>query len=243
MKKTESERSQQSAVLRRVKRKKGPSKKYFTKENEDAIVEYISEQDQKKRDHLFDSLIYPVFCEIINNIVNVYKFNYLPNLEDRKMECVRLLAEKIHYFDPTLGFKAFSYFSVITKHWWLNEAKKYKKTSSEEEVFEEHFSIFETQEEGAEDRLIRVETWEEDVRVRLLALSELVRRDTNLHLVVREIIDFFDVYQSIAISSYTRKAFVNHVSERTSLSKQQVLNSLYRIKKCMKQEPDESAVE
>lgn len=236
MTKTASERSQQSDILRRVKRKKGPSKKYFTKENEDAIVAYISEPLQTKRDALFNSLIYPVFCEIINNIVNVYKFNYLPNLDDRKMECVRLLAEKIHYFDPTLGFKAFSYFSVITKHWWLNEAKKYKKTSAEEEVFEEHFSIFETQEEGAEDLLMRMESWDEEVRVRLLALHDLVRKDTNLHLVVREIVEFFNVYQDIAVSSYTRKAFVNYVSERTGLSKQQCLNSLYRLKKMQKEE-------
>ena len=238
MVKTESERSQQSARLRRVKRKKGPSKKYFTKDNEDAIVAYIGEKSQVRRDILFNTMIYPVFCEIINNIVNVYKFNYLPNLEDRKMECVRLLAEKIHYFDPNLG-KAFSYFSVIVKHWWLNEAKKYKKTSSEEEVFEEQISVMETQEEGAEDLLIRVESWQEDVRIRLLALHDLVRRDTNLHLVVKEIVDFFDVYQDIAVSSYTRKAFVTYVSERSGLNKQQVLNSLYRLRKLQKDESSE----
>jgi sulfur relay (sulfurtransferase) DsrC/TusE family protein len=238
MKKTALEPSQQSERLRQVKRRKGSTKKYFTKENEDAIVEFIQETCSRKRDRLFDTLIYPVFCEIINNIVNVYKFNYLPNLEDRKVECVRLLAEKIHYFDPTLGFKAFSYFSVITKHWWLNEAKKFKKTSSEEEVFEEDFVEIETCEEGTEEYLIRMEDWDEDIRIRLLILSELVRKDTNLSLVVDEIIHFFSVYKDIAISSYTRKAFVDHVSEKTGLSKQQVLNSLYRLKKMQKDDLD-----
>lgn len=188
---------------------------------------------QHARDQLFRTLIYPVFVEIINNIVNVYKFNYLPNIEDRKTECVRLLSEKIHYFDPDLGFKAFSYFSVITKHWWLNEAKKYKQSSNQEEEFEEFF-VLDDSELGAEEELIRQEDWDDGLQKRLDALHCIARKETNLNAVVQEIIEFIGTYQNFAISSYTRKAFVDHVSERTGLTKQQVLNSLYRLKKTQK---------
>lgn len=231
MKMTPQERLQKSERLRQVKRKVGSTKKYFTKENEEAIKTYILSSSFEERERLFSCYIYPVFLEIINNIVNVYKFNYLPNLDDRKMECVRLLSEKIGYFDPNLGFKAFSYFSVITKNWWLNEAKKFKKEAEDLKRFEEdfvfeHSGVYETEKE-----LIRMEEWGDEVSLRVNTLLIGLRENTNLYKVAKEVINLLETYQKMSISSYNRKAVVQHISYKTGLHKQQVMNSLYRLKK------------
>ena len=111
---------------RRRRRRKGSSEKkhYFTKVHEQAIVDYINSEDREQREKLYVSLIQPAFNELVDKIVYTYKFTSLPNIEDLRNECKVWLATILNKFDPAKGSKAFSYFSVITKNWFIHEVKK-----------------------------------------------------------------------------------------------------------------------
>ena len=105
-----------------MKRKKG--RIYFTKDHELAILDYIASEDPKVRNQIYRDIIRPVFVEMISKIVFTYKFTNLPNIVSLKDECEMHLVTILSNFDPAKGSKAFSYFSVITKNWFIAKVKK-----------------------------------------------------------------------------------------------------------------------
>lgn len=104
--------------------KSGKSNVYFTKDHENAIIEYCSPECLSKRKQvLYQQFIDPSFNEMINKMVFTFRFSNLPNIIELKEECKAWLVSILGKFDPTRGFKAFSYFSVITKNWFIHKTK------------------------------------------------------------------------------------------------------------------------
>ena len=106
------------------KRRKRTKNNYFTKVHEDAIVKYANSTDRKERAKLYESLIQPAFDEMVNKIIFTYKFNTLPNIDPLREDCKIWLTTILEKYDPNKGSKAFSYFSVITKNWFIHQVKK-----------------------------------------------------------------------------------------------------------------------
>ncbi len=97
---------------------------YFTKLHEEAILKYAVSTDRHEKSVLYETLIQPAFNEMVDKIVFTYKFTSLPNIEDLKDECKIWLTTILDKFDVSKGSKAFSYFSVITKNWFIHKVKK-----------------------------------------------------------------------------------------------------------------------
>ena len=109
---------------RRRTRKKND---YFTKVHEEAIVTYALSSCIKEKSSLYISLIQPAFNEMVNKIIFTYKFNNLPNIESLSDDCKIWLTTILDKYDPNKGSKAFSYFSVVTKNWFIHKVKKNSK--------------------------------------------------------------------------------------------------------------------
>ena len=97
---------------------------YFTQVHEDAIVQYANTDDIKIRTELYIEYIEPAFNEMVDKIIYTYKFTSLPNIDVLKDECKIWLTTILDKYDPNKGSKAFSYFSVITKNWFIHKVKK-----------------------------------------------------------------------------------------------------------------------
>lgn len=110
---------------------------YFGYEHEVAIIKYGASRNRQEREELYRDIIEPVFEQMINKIVFTYKFNLLPNVEDLKMECKGWLTTILDKFDPAKGSKAFSYFSVIIKNWFIHKVKKNNDKIKRESYFED----------------------------------------------------------------------------------------------------------
>ena len=115
------------------KRKRGrkrTKKRYFTEDTDLAIQQYLTSTNQKERDHIFASRIYYPFYKLAENLIHTFKFYYteVDNLEDLKHEVVCFFLEKLDYFKPEKGTKAFSYFSIVGKNYLiLYNNNNYKK--------------------------------------------------------------------------------------------------------------------
>ena len=109
------------------KRKKRTKRLYFTQVHEDAILEYVKTDSIKVRTELYVKYLGPAFSEMVDKIVFTYKFNTLPNIDYLKDDCKIWLTTILDKFDPEKGSKAFSYFSVITKNWFIYKVKKNSK--------------------------------------------------------------------------------------------------------------------
>lgn len=118
--------------MKMMKKKKSTKTHYFTKETENAILDYCSTEDQYIRTQLYIQHIQPAFEELVNKIVYTYKFTSLENIESLKDECKIWLTTILGKFDASKGTKAFSYFSVVTKNWFTHKAKKQTQKNKRE---------------------------------------------------------------------------------------------------------------
>ena len=67
---------------KRRRGRKSSGRHYFTQVHEDAIIEYNSITDRKRREELYVTLIQPAMNELVDKIVYTYKFTTLPNIAD-----------------------------------------------------------------------------------------------------------------------------------------------------------------
>ena len=100
-------------------RKKNPDNNYFNQSVEDAVCVYLNSDNQREKERAF-KLIYPALCKIAEVWHNKLKVSYHDTDSiDMQMDCVAHIVEKMHMFQCGKGTKAFSYFTVIAKFYYM----------------------------------------------------------------------------------------------------------------------------
>ena len=101
--------------------RKRTKKQYFTPDTDLAIKEYLATSNQDERDTIFKDRIWYPFYKLAENLIHTFKFYYteVDDLEDLKHEVICFLLEKLDYFKPEKGSKAFSYFSIVGKNYLI----------------------------------------------------------------------------------------------------------------------------
>ena len=201
---------------------------YFTKKHENAILEYASILDNNRKTILYIKYIQPAFSEMVEKIVYTYKFNILPNIDDLKSECKTWLTTILDKYDVSRGSKAFSYFSVITKNWFIH---KVKKNNNKKEIYIE--DIKDTQQE---EDLVYEESYftnREKEEFWFALESEMhgwfdKRLKENEIKVYKAIILLFKESESIEI--FNKKAIYLYMREITGLNTKQVVNNLKKFR-------------
>lgn len=208
--------------------KKPNKNEYFTKKHEEAILEYASILDNNRKTILYSKYIQPAFNEMVEKIVYTYKFNTLPNIDDLKSECKTWLTTILDKYDVSRGSKAFSYFSVITKNWFIHKVKKnnnkkevyiedIKDTSQEEElVYEEAYFVNREKEEFWLALETEMHNWFDK------------RLKDNEIKVYKAIILLFKESENIEI--FNKKAIYLYMREITGLNTKQVVNNLKKFR-------------
>jgi len=121
---------EEKRAYQKAKRKRGRPKKryYFTDDTQNAIIAYNNEESDRLRNKVFNEFIYKAFLKLSENIIHTFKlYHFQCTATQLKHEVVSFLLEKMHKFTPEKG-KAFSYFSIVAKHYLIiNNNKNYKK--------------------------------------------------------------------------------------------------------------------
>ena len=110
--------------------RKRTKKRYFTEDTDLAIKQYLASSNQEERDNIFKTRIHYPFYKLAENLIHTFKFYYteVDDLEDLKHEVCCFFLEKLDYFKPEKGTKAFSYFSIVGKNYLiLYNNNNYKK--------------------------------------------------------------------------------------------------------------------
>ena len=212
--------------LRRSKK----NNNYFTKVHENAILNYIDCEDRNERNIIYRDVIRPVFIEMINKIVFTYKFTNLPNIENLKNECEIHLITILSNFDSTKGSKAFSYFSVITKNWFIAKVKKtaiqLKREAGYDEISKrvemDYLTVYNKYDVDREKKEFMEHLWSEIEKWDKQNLKDNERK------VLEAIKILFSEAESIEI--FNKKAIYLYIREITSLNTKQVLNNLNKFR-------------
>ena len=214
-------------------KKRAPRKKnnYFTKVHENAIIQYATTNDRLIRTDLYISYIEPAFDEMVDKIVYTYKFNTLPNIDYLKDDCKLWLITILDKYDPNRKSKAFSYFSVITKNWFIHKVKQNSKklkrdvqyedlggeTDLKELIVENSYESDREQKEFWLHLFTEMKQWEK------IKLKDNERKVLDAIKILFESIDQIEIFNKKAIYLYMR--------EITGLNTKQIVNNLNRIRK------------
>jgi DNA-directed RNA polymerase specialized sigma24 family protein len=142
-------------VLRKRKQKK--NKNYFTQDTEDAIIKFVSSEDQDERNKIYREQIHYAFTKLTENLIHTYKYYYTDNhsVEELQHNAIIFLLERLKKFQPGKG-KAYSYFGTIAKRYFIfNNAQNYKKLQT-------HSNIEEINDENELDDNLVVNQFEEN---------------------------------------------------------------------------------
>tara|TARA_R110000824_G_scaffold204144_6_gene388821 strand:- start:215 stop:859 length:645 start_codon:yes stop_codon:yes gene_type:complete len=199
--------------------------------HENAIVSYALTDDKIIRTDLYITLIGPALDELVDKIVYTYKFNNLPNIDYLKDDCKIWLMTILDKYDPEKKSKAFSYFSVITKNWFIHKVKQNSKKLKRDLQYESITSEVES------DQLVELNRYEIDRETfefwqhlfREMESWEKMKLKDNEKKVLEAIKILFNSIDEIEI--FNKKAIYLYMREITGLNTKQIVNNLNRIRK------------
>ena len=208
---------------------------YFTKVHEDAIIQYSIVETVHERTVLYEKFIQPAFNELVDKIVYTYKFTNLPNIDSLREECKIWLTTILDKYDPNKGSKAFSYFSVITKNWFIHKVKKNalraKREISLDVVAKELERKYISDNISVNDEREKREFWEfllkeiNDWQFEAEQNNNLSTNDMRVLKAIRVLLE-----NSQDISILNKKAIYLYLREITSLNTKQIATSLKKFR-------------
>jgi len=213
------------------KRRARKKNHYFTQDHEDAIIKYSNTKCTRERTELYVKWIQPAFNEMVDKIVFTYKFTNLPNCDSLRDECKIWLMTILDKYDPSKGSKAFSYFSVITKNWFIHKVKRQQKRNRREVDYENISKKFEeeylsTDESYLTDRE-RDEFWSSFYNeLKSWDSSTMKENDLKVYQAINILFESKD-----DIDIFNKKAIYLYLREITGLNTKQIVNSLKKFRK------------
>ena len=214
----------------KIRRSKKKANHYFTKDHENAIIEYCNTNCSRRKTEIYVTMLQPAFSEMVDKIVFTYKFTTLPNIDSLREECKIWLMTILDKFKPEKGHKAFSYFSVITKNWFIHKVKKQQRKNRREVDFDNVSKSYEeeylsTDQSWLTDK-IQEEFWNSFYEsMKTWNIEELRENDERVY---RAIIVLFESKDDIEI--FNKKAIYLYLREITGLNTKQVVNSLNKFR-------------
>jgi len=215
----------------RTRRRSRKKNHYFTQVHEDAIVRYARITCSKERTDLYVKYIGPAFNEMVDKIVFTYKFTTLPNIDFLRDECKIWLMTILDKYDPSKGSKAFSYFSVITKNWFIHKVKRQKKRNMREIDYENISKAYEEEYLSTNDSYvsnkIEEEFWEKFYKeLNSWDVTTMKENDVKVYEAIKVL---FESKEDIEI--FNKKAIYLYLREITGLNTKQIVNSLKKFRK------------
>ena len=206
---------------------------YFSEKNDEYIIRFLEADDPKEKDAIFVEGIKPAFEKLIENLMYVYGFCKIDDVDTLKRDCLTNLYEMLPKFDKTRGKKGFSYFNVIARNWFIQKAREKSKKSerelelpidtqlSQKAIKPEHISC-----SSCEDEIIENEFW-----ISLFKELELWRcldMKKNEKKVLEAAI--YLIQNSNEISIYNKKAVYIYLKDMTGLNEKQIATTLKKLR-------------
>ncbi len=205
---------------------------YFGRDVDEKIIEYCATADIPTKNKIFETGIRPAFLKLIESQMYLYSFFKIDDPDMLKNECLSNLYEIIPKFDPTKGKKAFSYFNVVVKNWFIwkiREKKKRQRMESENfygidhEVVKNDPSIVLA---SYEDEVLEKEYWISLFR-EMERWRPLMKKKQEIQ--VLDVIIFL-LQNPHLVTIYNKKAVYFYIREVTGLSMKQVNQTMARLR-------------
>lgn len=213
-----------------LKSEKKKGNDYFDADTEKAIVDFQKAETLAEKEKVYYAQIHYSFSKLIENIIFVYKFQHIDDLQSLKNDCLSFLFETLYKFDSSKGHKAFSYFNVVAKHWFIQRIKnKTKKTKTDVELDNEVISHIESKivDDGIEAAAVQMEFFE--YLKKELKKWNLKYEKQQEKILLESIIFLLENPEVLPL--YNKKATFLYLREMTNLNTKQIFTNLNKFKK------------
>jgi len=205
---------------------------YFTKQTDEYLAQFLASTVVEEKHEIFDTHIRPAFEKLVENLIYVYGFFSIDDVETLKKDCLANLYEMIPKYDPSKGTKGFSYFNVIAKNWFIQKTReKNKRNRLESDLYYDldHEAVrsdpsftMSPHEDKVEEREFWVAFYKE-----LESWRKKLTKKTETQVLEAVI---FLMRNSDLVSIYNKKAVYLYLREMTGLNTKQVVVNLKKIK-------------
>lgn len=222
------------------KKRAKASKMYFTQDTEDAIIQYNNEESADVRENLYRDRIEFPLKKLVECVFNRFGFTYFrTNALTVQQEALAHLVANLGKYDPnrpskTFGkkkkSKAYSYFSVIAKNWFiLLNNNNWKEFQTQVEISEErgedtvqlqHVDAHHTQVETDEFMALTIEFWEENV-------GKIFNKQRDLDI-ANAVIEL--LRSARRIDAFNKKALYLYIRDISDCKTQQITKVINRMK-------------
>ena len=108
---------------------------YFTQQTEESLAKYLATDDITTRNKIWDNELHVPFTKLVECIYNRFKFQYVGDSRTAQDDCLSFVFLQLHKFRPNTGFKAFSYFSLVARNYFIyNNNNSYKNNLRQTEI-------------------------------------------------------------------------------------------------------------
>lgn len=205
---------------------------YFGPEVDVKICEYVKETDPAIKNSIFERDIRPALVKLIDSQMYLYGFYKIDDPDLLRNEALSNLYEILPKFDSTKGKKAFSYFNVVVKHWfiWKIREKNRRLKQQSENFYGIDHDIVKSNPSmvlaSHEDLLIEKEFWLELFRD-MDKWRPLLKKKQEIQVLDAIV---FLLQNPGLVSIYNKKAVFLYIREMTGLTMKQVNHNMNRLK-------------
>lgn len=137
---TEISANTETEVIVKKKRGRKPSKErkgYFYEREEQAVVDYLSTEDEVEKNKIYNEVLRPAFTKMIESIIRRYNL-YPPDEEFQQTfdDTMSFLMTKLSCFDPSTNYKAYSYCGTICKNYLIYKINQFTKNQKRNEYYD-----------------------------------------------------------------------------------------------------------
>ncbi len=221
------------------KRRRAASKMYFTQDTEDAIILYNQTVDQDTREKIYREKIEFPIQKLVENVFNRFGFSYFrTGSADVQKEALAHLVANLCKYDPNRPSKvhkkkkskAFAYFSVIAKNWFIllnnNNYKEFQtqlpisEERSEDTVQLQMVDKHHAQRETDEFMKLTIDFWEANV-------SKIFGKQRDLDI-ANAVIELLRSAQRI--DTFNKKALYLYIRDMSDCKTQQITKVINKMK-------------
>ena len=236
----------------KVKKKRGrkPSKErkgYFYEREEQAVVDYISTDDEREKNRIFNSTLKPAFTKMIESIIRRYSL-YPPDEEFQETfdDTMSFLMTKLSCFDPSTNYKAYSYCGTICKNYLIYKINQFAKNQKRNESYDNPVGDSQS---GIDDN-IRFSYNDSDPRTTFLAeltgntvenIKRILAEKDRLKLNENEVkvgitlinlmTNWDDIFAQMGSNKFNKSSILLFLKETTMLNTKEIRDALKVYKK------------
>lgn len=218
------------------KKKKG----YFYEQEENALIEYISTQDEIKRNKIYNEILMPAFEKMISSIIRRYRL-HVPDedYEQTFSDTLSYLMSKVSNFKPESGYKAYSYCGTVARNYLIYKNKQYnihlKRNLKFEDVEDEvnDLTVYNPEENRfSEDAAELIQDMAKNIR-KMIEQPVLNDLNENEVKVGTAICDLFENWESIIPDNGSNKmnksSILYFIREETKMSTKEVRENMRKF--------------